>query len=83
LKNIPSGNLGIGWYLKKHFYILHWSLVKGHQSFRPINAAKRIQGCQIFLGTWYQTRKKCTKWIQNVQNCRKISQISIKYSKWP
>jgi hypothetical protein len=52
-------------------------------------------GCQIFLGTWYQNRKKYTKWIKkytkwiknipnekNVPNGHKISHISIKYSKW-
>jgi hypothetical protein len=41
------------------------------------------QGCQIFLGTRYQNRKKCTKLIQNVPNGLKIFQIFIKYSKWP
>jgi hypothetical protein len=41
------------------------------------------QGCQIFLGIWYQTQKKCTKLIKNVPNGLKLSQISIKYSKWP
>jgi hypothetical protein len=35
------------------------------------------QGCQIFLGTWYQNRKKCTKWTQNVPNGHKISQMSV------
>jgi hypothetical protein len=40
------------------------------------------QGCQIFLGAWYQNRKKCTKWTQNV-NGYKISRMSVKYSKWP
>jgi hypothetical protein len=28
------------------------------------------QGCQIFLGTWYPNRKKCTKWTQNKPNGR-------------
>jgi hypothetical protein len=23
---------------------------------------RKMQGCQIFLGIWYQNRKKCTKW---------------------
>jgi hypothetical protein len=41
-----------------------------------------LQGCQIFLGTWYQNGKKCTKCIQNVPNGHKISPITIKYSKW-
>jgi hypothetical protein len=44
------------------------------------------QGCQIVLGTWYQNRKKCTKWTQNVANppknipnvC-KMFQMFIKY----
>jgi hypothetical protein len=40
------------------------------------------QGCQIFLGAWYQNRKKCTKWTQTV-NGYKISRMSVKYSKWP
>jgi hypothetical protein len=26
--------------------------------------------------------QKCTKWAQNVQNGHKISQMSVKYSKW-
>jgi hypothetical protein len=43
----------------------------------------QLQGCQIFLGTWYQNRKKCTKRIQNVPNGRKISRVSLKCSKWP
>jgi hypothetical protein len=43
-----------------------------------ISINKRVgnQGCQIFLGTWNQNRK-------NVPNGHKISQISVKYSKWP
>jgi hypothetical protein len=41
------------------------------------------QGCQIFLGTWYQNWRKCTKLIQNEPNGHKLSQIFIKYSKWP
>jgi hypothetical protein len=39
------------------------------------------QGCQIFLGTWYQIRKICTKWTQNVpighKNGHNISQMTI------
>jgi hypothetical protein len=30
------------------------------------------QGCQIFIGTTYQNRKKCTKKTQNIPNGRKI-----------
>jgi hypothetical protein len=41
-----------------------------------------VQGCQIFLGTWYQNWKTCTKWTQNVSNGHDTSQMSIKYSKW-
>jgi hypothetical protein len=37
------------------------------------------QGCQIFLGTQYQNRTKCTKGTQNVPNGHKISQMAIKY----
>jgi hypothetical protein len=43
----------------------------------------RLQGCQIFTGTWYQNRKKWTKWAPNVPNCHKISPMSAKYSKRP
>jgi hypothetical protein len=35
------------------------------------------QDCQIFLGTWYQKWKKCTKWTQNVPNGHKISKMSV------
>jgi hypothetical protein len=41
------------------------------------------QGCQIFLGTWYQNRTKCTKSTQHIPNGHKISQMPVKYSKWP
>jgi hypothetical protein len=41
------------------------------------------QGCQIFHCARDQNRKKCTKYTQNVPNGHKISQMSIKYSKWP
>jgi hypothetical protein len=40
------------------------------------------QVCQILLCTWYPNRKKCTKWTQNIPNDKKISQMSVKYSKW-
>jgi hypothetical protein len=30
-------------------------MISGNNSFSPPD-----QGCQIFLGTWYQNRKKCT-----------------------
>jgi hypothetical protein len=36
----------------------------------------RIQGCQIFLGAWYQNRKKCTKWTQ-------LYKMVIKYPQCP
>jgi hypothetical protein len=35
-----------------------------------------MQGCQIFLGTTYQTGEKCTKLPQN-------KQMSINYTKGP
>jgi hypothetical protein len=41
------------------------------------------QGCQIFLGTWDHNRDKYTKLAQNLSNCHKISQMSVKYRKWP
>jgi hypothetical protein len=54
-----------------------------------------LQGCQIFLGTWYQNRKnvpnghkmyqmdtKCTKWTQNVPNGHKMYQMDTKCTKW-
>jgi hypothetical protein len=28
-------------------------------------------------------QEKCTEWIQNVPNGHKISQMAIKYTKWP
>jgi hypothetical protein len=37
-------------------------------------------GLPNFFGTWYQ---KCTKWTQNVPSGHNISQMSIKYSRWP
>jgi hypothetical protein len=44
------------------------------------------QGCQIFLGAWYQNRKKMyqinpkyAKWSQNFPNVSKIFQMVIKY----
>jgi hypothetical protein len=46
-----------------------------------------IQGCQIFIGTPYQTGKiyqmtiNYTKWSQNVPNALKIDQMTIKYTK--
>jgi hypothetical protein len=41
------------------------------------------QGCQIFLGAWHQSWKKCTKWTHNVLSGHRISQMFIKYSKRP
>jgi hypothetical protein len=38
---------------------------------------------QIFIGTRYQNWKKCTKGTQNVPNGYKISQMSLKYYRWP
>jgi hypothetical protein len=37
------------------------------------------QGCQIFLGTTYQSRKKCTKWPQIIPNDNKIYQRTTKF----
>jgi hypothetical protein len=45
--------------------------------------AVQTRVARFFFGAWYQNRKKCTKRIQNEPNAPKISQISIKYSKWP
>jgi hypothetical protein len=28
--------------------------------------------CQIFYSAWYQNRKKCNKWTQNVTNEHKV-----------
>jgi hypothetical protein len=41
-----------------------------------INLLSRV--ARFLLGAWYQNWKKCTKWIQDVPNCHKISQISQK-----
>jgi hypothetical protein len=48
------------------------------------------QGCQIFLDTIYQKRRKIyqmaiklTKWPQNLPNGHKTYQMDIKYTKWP
>jgi hypothetical protein len=38
-----------------------------------------FQGCQIFLGAWYQNWKKCTKWTQNIPNVHKIFRMAINY----
>jgi hypothetical protein len=38
------------------------------------------QGCQIFLGTINQQGGGNTKLPQNILNCRKIDQMSIKYT---
>jgi hypothetical protein len=35
--------------------------------------AEAAQDCQIFLGAWYQNRKKYTKLTKNVPNSYKIS----------
>jgi hypothetical protein len=44
------------------------------------------QGCQIFLWTWYQNRKKCTKWTKKCAKCsynipkvHETFQMAIKY----
>jgi hypothetical protein len=38
--------------------------------------SKRLnRGCQIFVGTWYPNRKKCTKWSYNFPNVLKTFQI--------
>jgi hypothetical protein len=49
-----------------------------------INDKKNVrhQGCQILLGTWYQTGKNVLpKGTQNVPNGHEISQMTVKYSK--
>jgi hypothetical protein len=40
------------------------------------------KACQIFLGAWYQNRKKWPKWAQNVPNGHKMYQMVIKCTKW-
>jgi hypothetical protein len=30
-----------------------------------------------------KSEKNCTQWTENVPNGHKISQMSLKYSKWP
>jgi hypothetical protein len=47
-----------------------------HSTEQKIFVVDVNQGCQIFLGTWYQNPKK-------VPNGHKISKMSVKYSKWP
>jgi hypothetical protein len=42
-----------------------------------------VRGCQIFLGTRYQNSEIFTKLTKNVRHGHKISQMAIKYSKWP
>jgi hypothetical protein len=51
---------------EKTFFVCFLSVCNDH-----------FQGCQIFLGTGYQNRKKCTKSTQNVPNSHKISQLSL------
>jgi hypothetical protein len=41
------------------------------------------QGCQKFFWFMEQKPEKCKKSTPNVPNCHKISQMSLKYSKWP
>jgi hypothetical protein len=43
------------------------------------------QGSGLPDFSWYMipTLEKCTKWTQYVPNGHKISQMSIKYKKWP
>jgi hypothetical protein len=38
---------------------IKWSWKTDERLMDMVNPAE--QGCQIFLGTWYQNRKKCTK----------------------
>jgi aspartate/tyrosine/aromatic aminotransferase len=59
-----------------------WGVIGEREKWMTALETSAVQGCQIFLGTWCQNRIKCTKWIQNVPNSHKISQISIKFSKW-
>jgi hypothetical protein len=53
------------------------SVAKSHFHGKKRLQRRRMQGCQIFLGTWYQNRKKCTKWTQNEPNGHKISKMSV------
>jgi hypothetical protein len=53
------------------------NLRKSRSSHRSV--AGGFQGCQISLGSWYQNRKKRTKWSLNIPNVRKIFQMAIKY----
>jgi hypothetical protein len=52
-------------------------------SFRENNLEKSGVARFFLVCTLYPNRKKCTIFLQNVPNGDKISQISIKYSKWP
>jgi hypothetical protein len=42
----------------------------------PSKKPLTCQGCQIFLGTTYQTGEKCTKWPQNI--CLRSSMFAAK-----
>jgi hypothetical protein len=42
-----------------------------------------VQGCQIFSGTKYRNKKKCTKLPKNVRNVHKIDPMAFKYTKCP
>jgi hypothetical protein len=59
------------------------SLIKVVYSFLAKN--ELAQGCQIFLGTWYQNRKnvpnkhRMYQMVKNIPNVCKIFQIAIKY----
>jgi hypothetical protein len=41
-------------------------LICGRRSYFAIRHCRTNKGCQIFHCSWYQNRKKCTKWTQNV-----------------
>jgi hypothetical protein len=58
--------------------LLCWSaiLMLTKEDSMDVNINVSNQGCQIFLGTWYQKRK-------NVSNEHNAYQMVIGYSKWP
>jgi hypothetical protein len=54
----------------------------GDDTTRP-RRQSRTRGARFSLVHDTKNGQKCTKWKQNVPNGHKISQMSVKYSKWP
>jgi hypothetical protein len=63
-----------GWPQRGH---LGW--VSGRSRREKKNNSTWKQGCQIFLGAWYQNRKNVPNEHKILKNGNKLSKISVKY----